>query len=199
MKNFIYFFKHKEIPAIKIGRTTRDSVNIRFSQFKTYSPYGSEIIGFFECENCIELERKIHIELKQFRLHGEFFNITEEHAKSIINKYDNSFKKIKYIFNEWIANPENNVEELQRLIKNANAKIAIDDEEKETIESEKLREYFTHGFDFMTTTQILNIIIKNDKDKHIRYNINKIGAALKKLNFNRVSIKGNYGYLVRQL
>ena len=199
-RDFIYFFKHKDVNAVKIGRTSGDSVKNRFSQFKTYSPFGSEIVGFFECDNCVELEKKIHIELKQFRMHGEFFNITLDHAKSIINKHDISGKELKFLFNEWLSNPENNVEELQKLFKRANETIkVIRTGVLETKEFEAVRASFTHGETFMITTDILKNL--EGKSDGVTYNLNFIGAALRKMNFKRVSSKGKkqYGYLVKEL
>lgn len=192
-KQFIYFFKHKNLPGIKIGRTAGESVNERFRQFKTYSPCGSEIIGFFECDNCVISERKIHSELKGHRMYGEFFDISVDHALAIIEKYDTSSRKIKLIFNEWIANPENNIEELQRLFIKAGEvkKNPIPTETKEYYEIEKR---IVKGNTHLTSTEIASYL--ESFSDGLKYNINFIGAALKKQGFVRKTKKGIYGYMV---
>ena len=49
-KGCVYFFKHKGVSPIKIGYTNNVSPINRFENFKTYSPYGSEIGGFIETD-----------------------------------------------------------------------------------------------------------------------------------------------------
>lgn len=191
-KQFIYFFKHSNTTGIKIGRTSGDSVNDRFKAFKTYSPSGSEIIGFFECDNCVALERKIHIELKANRMQGEFFDITEDHALAIINKYDVSLRKIKYIFNEWLSNEENNTDALLLLFKKANEVKKLDG--LEALEMEHIKIYFKHGNVFKTTSQILKHL--QQLNPNVNYVINKLGSALRELEFKRIKSGGSYGYLI---
>ena len=89
---YIYFFKHKGIDAVKIGRTL--NVTQRFSDFSIYSPFGSEILGFIRCENSVQLEKTIHKDYSQFRLSGEFFTISIEQIKFLINKYDNDIENL---------------------------------------------------------------------------------------------------------
>ena len=45
-KGCVYFFRHIGLTPVKIGFSTHESPIGRFEQFKTYAPYGSEIIGF---------------------------------------------------------------------------------------------------------------------------------------------------------
>ena len=80
MKQFVYFFKQNNIDAIKIGRASGESINDRFQSFKTYSPFGAEIIGYYECLNSIEEEKRLHKKYAAYRLNGEFFQISKEKA-----------------------------------------------------------------------------------------------------------------------
>jgi hypothetical protein len=121
-KNFIYFFKHKKVAGVKIGRTSGDSINQRFTAFKTYSPYGAEILGFFECENCILKEVELHKRFRMVRMSGEFFNITEDMVRSIVSENEFSLNKINQVFNEWASNPENNVDKLKSILSDINKK-----------------------------------------------------------------------------
>lgn len=195
-KQFIYFFKHNNITGIKIGRTSGDSVNDRFKSFKTYSPAGAKIIGFFECDNCVAVEKKIHTQLHSNRMSGEFFDITEDHALSIINNNDVSLKKIKYVFNEWISKEENNTEALLELFHKA-SKVIKEKDLKKHMEQYHISLNFTHGTNFMTTTRIIEYLkIINPE---INYNINKIGHALRVLNYERVKKNQVYGYLITPL
>ena len=59
-KGFVYFFKHNLMDPVKIGCTCSDSIESRFNSFKTYSPYGAEILGFIPCVDPFKLEKKLH-------------------------------------------------------------------------------------------------------------------------------------------
>jgi hypothetical protein len=76
MAEFIYFFKHNNIDAVKIGRTSGESVQFRFDAFRTYSPFGAKILGFYETENGPIEEKRLHNKYAAKRLNGEFFNIS---------------------------------------------------------------------------------------------------------------------------
>lgn len=90
MKGFVYFFKHNNVDAVKIGYTTNDDLSSRFSAFKTSSPYGASILGFIKCSNAPKKESELHQELKAHRLNGEFFEITEEKVNFLINKHSST-------------------------------------------------------------------------------------------------------------
>lgn len=117
MKNFIYFFKHKNINAIKIGKTCGDDVLSRFNTFKTYSPFGAEIVGYFECEDCHHTERELHQRFKEFRLNGEFYDISTEQIQTEINKYNNNSESLKSLLIEFLSDDKNDIEKLSALIK----------------------------------------------------------------------------------
>lgn len=115
---YVYFFKHKGIKGVKIGMTNGDSVNDRFKSFSTYSPFGCEILGFIQTDRPLYLENLLHDKYKNLRLSGEFFNIDDLTVLSIIDKFENeSAKNIKKIFNEWISNPDNDIDCLKKLMK----------------------------------------------------------------------------------
>jgi len=76
-KGCVYFFKHVGLSPIKIGFSTKDTPAKRFEQFKTYSPYGAEIVAFVNCENPKELETELHLTYAHKRLVGEWFDISE--------------------------------------------------------------------------------------------------------------------------
>lgn len=117
MKQFVYFFKHKNVNAVKIGKTSGESVLSRFNDFKTYSPFGAEILGFTDCKNCNELEKECHNHFKEFRLYGEWFNISQEQIDSFLNNHDKSYREIKNMVIEYLSADGNNPEKLKELIK----------------------------------------------------------------------------------
>jgi hypothetical protein len=80
-KGCVYFFKHTSFSPIKIGYSSSESPIKRFEAFKTYAPYGAEIIGFIGSYNPEELEKSLHIKYNNKRLEGEWFNITVEEAE----------------------------------------------------------------------------------------------------------------------
>jgi hypothetical protein len=82
----VYFFKHKGISPIKIGFSGNESCLARFESFKTYAPYGAEIVGVIECFDPAALEKRLHYELRSVRLKGEFFDISVDDAQRIIDR-----------------------------------------------------------------------------------------------------------------
>ena len=72
---------------------------------------------------------------------------------------------------------------------------------KVSFEAEMLQMYFlppikTNPWDFMTTTQVKNILELHTKEK---ININKLGAQLKKLGYTRRAEGSKYGYDISQV
>lgn len=88
-KGCVYFFRHIGLSPVKIGYSENESPINRFNQFKTYAPFGSEIIGFIQTENAKELETFLHKKFTSKRLLGEWFEITEDEAKKEIDFYEN--------------------------------------------------------------------------------------------------------------
>ena len=88
-KGCVYFFRHIGLSPVKIGYSTRESPIGRFEQFKTYAPYGSEIIGFIQTFEAKELETTLHEKFSQYRLNGEWFDISEEECNKVISFYSN--------------------------------------------------------------------------------------------------------------
>lgn len=88
-KGCVYFFRHIGLSPVKIGYSTHESPMSRFEQFKTYAPYGSEIIGFIQTFDAKEIETILHNKFSQYRLNGEWFEITEEDCNKVISFYSN--------------------------------------------------------------------------------------------------------------
>ena len=85
---FVYAIKHKNIRPIKIGVTKSESVFNRINQFNTMSPYGVELIHCLEVEDPYSIESRIHEELKEFRLNGEWFDIDSIFLKEVFKSYE---------------------------------------------------------------------------------------------------------------
>lgn len=88
-KGCVYFFRHIGLSPVKIGYSTNQSPINRFSQFKTYAPYGSEILGFIQTFEAKDLESKLHLKYSSRRINGEWFEITEEDVKKEVDFYSN--------------------------------------------------------------------------------------------------------------
>lgn len=88
-KGCVYFFRHIGLSPVKIGYSSSDSPAIRFLQFKTYAPYGSEIIGFIITSDAKQIETNLHRKYSHKRLSGEWFEITVEDAQYEIDFYSN--------------------------------------------------------------------------------------------------------------
>jgi hypothetical protein len=88
-KGCVYFFRHVGLEPIKIGFSSNPSPLKRFNQFKTYAPFGAEIIGFIQTDEAREIEQKLHLKYASKRLDGEWFMINESEVKLEIEFYSN--------------------------------------------------------------------------------------------------------------
>lgn len=90
MSELVYFFKHNNINAVKIGLTKNSDIKKRFVVFSTYSPFGGEIIGYIKTDFSTKLEKIIHDQLNVNRINKkkEWFNISKKEAIKIINLYN---------------------------------------------------------------------------------------------------------------
>ena len=86
-KGCVYFFRHVGLEPIKIGYSENESPINRFKQFKTYAPFGAEIIGFIQTDEAKIIETKLHQKYSSKRLDGEWFLISEEEVQNEINFY----------------------------------------------------------------------------------------------------------------
>ena len=86
-KGCVYFFKHVGLSPIKIGFSTNESPLERFEQFKTYAPYGAELIGFIRTHNAKELETELHLKFANVRLKGEWFDLSIEDVNKWVEFY----------------------------------------------------------------------------------------------------------------
>ena len=85
----VYFFKHVGLTPIKIGFSSNESPLGRFEQFKTYAPYGAELIGFIRTSEPLKLETLLHSKHASQRLMGEWFEISIEQVKNDIELFSN--------------------------------------------------------------------------------------------------------------
>ena len=86
-KGCVYFFKHTGLKPIKIGYTNNESPINRFNQFKTYAPFGAEIIGFIKTTEAKKIETKLHNKYSGLRMDGEWFEMSESQIKTEIDFY----------------------------------------------------------------------------------------------------------------
>ena len=78
----IYFIKHKNVNPIKIGFSNNDNPYLRIESYKTGSPYGIDVLGFFSVKNASEVEKKLHKKYQNKRVNGEWFDITIDDVKN---------------------------------------------------------------------------------------------------------------------
>lgn len=86
----VYFLKHRDVRAVKIGMTTQNNVMKRVNSYNTSSPFGIEFIGSIETDTPLELEKEIHNEYFDYRLNGEWFDISVDKAKNMIKRHHNN-------------------------------------------------------------------------------------------------------------
>ena len=85
----VYFFRHIGLSPVKIGYSTNENPISRFDSFKTYAPYGAEILGFIMIENAKDLELILHERFSASRLKGEWFEISKEDVEKVVLFYSN--------------------------------------------------------------------------------------------------------------
>jgi DNA modification methylase len=78
----IYFIKHKNVSPIKIGFSNNANPYLRIESYKTGSPYGIDVLGFFSVKNAAEVEKKLHKKYQNKRVNGEWFDITIDDVKN---------------------------------------------------------------------------------------------------------------------
>lgn len=88
-KGCVYFFRHIGLTPIKIGYSENESPIKRFEQFKTYAPFGAELIGFIRTTRAKQLETALHQKYSRDRIKGEWFEITKEESEKCISFYSN--------------------------------------------------------------------------------------------------------------
>jgi len=139
----VYFYKQNKMTPIKIGMTIKDHPADRISQLRTGSPYGGELIGYFQTSNPNKDEKEIHILLKDSRLEGEWFDIGLEELDDIYRKYKN-------------ISPN-------KLIK-LDIPFDVDIEDHDNLKLRILRACWNYGggyFNLSTKTEIFNIVMSS--------------------------------------
>lgn len=86
-KGSVYFFRHIGLSPVKIGYSNNESPYKRFEQFKTYAPFGAELIGFIRSIRAKELETELHNKYSRDRVKGEWFEITSDDVEKCIKFY----------------------------------------------------------------------------------------------------------------
>jgi hypothetical protein len=89
-KGCVYFFRHIGLTPVKIGFSMSESPLDRFNQFKTYAPFGSEILGFIQTDEAKKIETELHSKFSTYRLKGEWFELTEMQVKEAIRFYQSA-------------------------------------------------------------------------------------------------------------
>lgn len=84
-KGCVYFFRHIGLSPVKIGYSSYASPKYRFETFKTYAPYGAEMLGFIMTEDPKSLESMLHVKFKDKRLAGEWFEVTDSDVNIVIS------------------------------------------------------------------------------------------------------------------
>lgn len=83
----VYFFRHKGLSPVKIGFSSKSDYRYRFNKFNMYSPYGAEVLAIIASDNPADLEKRIHSEIKSFKVRGEFFDISTEKINELVNRF----------------------------------------------------------------------------------------------------------------
>lgn len=128
-KGCVYFFKHVGLSPIKIGFSTNESPLSRFEQFRTYAPFGAELVGFIRTYEPLELETILHAKYALKRLKGEWFDITNADVEREIELYSNisDIQEMNYFQIEWSKHLEKKKNPYLDLGNQSTRKIIIDE------------------------------------------------------------------------
>jgi hypothetical protein len=80
----IYVFQQGDVPAVKIGYTKHD-VAARLVSMRTYSPYPVKVLA--EIPGTMKIERRIHAELSEHRLEGEWFEKVDQ-VMAVVERWE---------------------------------------------------------------------------------------------------------------
>lgn len=67
----------------KIGRTKR--MGARMVNYKVHNPYPIKLVYYKNCKSSKETEKMLHCELSDYRYKGEWFVLTKDQIKEIVN------------------------------------------------------------------------------------------------------------------
>jgi hypothetical protein len=84
---YVYLLHVTDTSRYKIGLTT--NLNRRIKQIGKQSPYPIELVHSFYTSNCSKSESNLHIKYDSFRIHGEWFELSDEQVeefKAIANR-----------------------------------------------------------------------------------------------------------------
>jgi hypothetical protein len=92
--NYIYIIESKN-SVYKIG--TAGNVYERMRQLQCGNPYKLNIFGMFKTCNHIKVEQKIHEILKEYRTHGEWFELNDFGVSKAITIIETVIRRIGLI------------------------------------------------------------------------------------------------------
>jgi hypothetical protein len=85
----VYFVKHNAIDPIKIGYTT--DIEKRLTHLAVSSPFGLTLVGTIISDDAQAIEKELHLRFSQYRLKGEWFEITRAQVEAAIKTYDDLY------------------------------------------------------------------------------------------------------------
>lgn len=187
-KGCIYLFRQTGTNYVKIGMTECETVDARFQAFKTYSPFGGEILGIINTDAPRKLEKQLHQLYASKRLAGEFFNLQQNEIDFILDSFSSiRQKELRSFFELWIADGNNDVAKLKSFLEKDIRANRNDSHLVEKAIVEICQKHFNNSE--VTATQILKYI-NNNTD--IQTHISEVGSILKKY-FKRYSKRSDTG------
>jgi hypothetical protein len=187
-KEFIYFVQLVGIEAVKIGKTSGESINQRINQLSVSAPLGIEVLGFFETNNSIEKERQLHHRFAAHRLKGEWFKITKEHVQMVLQDenvtHDDFLLKVK----AWLESGGQK-KVIEKIINNES--INIDHPDSNLLID---LQDFIKSINNNPEQYSINDFHKELKRYNKKFNdisLNKLGFLMTKLNYQSRTIKNN--------
>lgn len=84
---YVYFIRQAEDEIFKIGMTNRTPKS-RLDQLQVTSPFELNIFGFIKAINARKVERQLHKKFRDYRLNGEWFNLSEQQVEHVLKEFD---------------------------------------------------------------------------------------------------------------
>ena len=105
----VYFIKHRNMKAVKIGFTQEDNPDKRIRDFEVASPFGIVNLGYIITDDAKQLEKKLHELYSDLHIKGEWYELSDDEVYAIIarHKYSNmgDLEQIRKLCEKWKITP----------------------------------------------------------------------------------------------
>lgn len=97
-EGYVYFLKTESHDMFKVG-ATKKSPYLRMATVQSGCPYKIDLYGYLYYSNCRKMEKVFHRKLEQYRMHGEWFEVSPAIIRHLIVQEVIREKKHPHVMN----------------------------------------------------------------------------------------------------